>query len=366
MSEDNSGGLQTYARPEDEQISIAFNQLNQVETVVVPDIIAAIPKMSNEQLDLGIAATYTLENAGFKIRGAMLAEKKSRAEKLAGGRGQRDEAGKGVTAVIAETAKELGVSKTQLEEDARIYEVFQDELKVTDSDGGEHGEPQDQLPRQFFAEALKAGAGEKDKNKAKKKQKAALKLIQEKRDELGTKYTAVQAKQDIQALKGGATPPQVQESFHVRATLDANGQERLRRLAVAWGGNDSDTVNEALKIAEEKIDTPLIHQIDGHTITGISDPDAVKIDSMTLKQFLAKKNGKGGTSNADAELAALKAKYIVEDPPETKASGAVARLSSYGKSILDAYLAENPGLSNPQIMDRALMLLAKAGGVEAS
>jgi hypothetical protein len=111
-------------------------------------------KLSNleeaQLVELAVKARY-LEWCAFILRGMCAAELRRRhTARLEGGRGKRDKAGDGIQARMTQLAESIGVSRTTLETDARICEMFFSS-EIDTALAREHT-----FPREFYVIALSA------------------------------------------------------------------------------------------------------------------------------------------------------------------------------------------------------------------
>lgn len=114
-------------------------------------LFAGLPKLTEEQLIQIIANVGRMEGYFFLARGICVLELRSRIpERLNGGRGKRDCAGKGINAQTLRLAETTGVNISTLNTDARICEVFfttQDQTTLA---------RESLLPREYYVIALGA------------------------------------------------------------------------------------------------------------------------------------------------------------------------------------------------------------------
>jgi hypothetical protein len=114
-------------------------------------LLAGLPELTEEQLIQIIANAGRMEAYFFMARGMCVLELRSRVrERLAGGRGKRDQAGKGIQAQTMRLAETTRVNISTLNTDARICEVF-----FTTGDQTTLAR-ESLLPREFYVIALGA------------------------------------------------------------------------------------------------------------------------------------------------------------------------------------------------------------------
>lgn len=114
-------------------------------------LLAGLPTLTEEQLVKVIANAGRMERYFFLARGMCVLELRSRVkERLAGGRGNRDQEGKGIHAQTLQLAEATRVNISTLNTDARICEVFFHNANETTL----AGEPL--LPREYYVIALGA------------------------------------------------------------------------------------------------------------------------------------------------------------------------------------------------------------------
>lgn len=115
------------------------------------NLLAGLPTLTDEQLIKVIANAGRMERYFFLARGMCVLELRSRVkERLAGGRGNRDQAGKGIQAQTLQLAEATHVNISTLNTDARICEVFFRDARETTL------ARESLLPREYYVIALGA------------------------------------------------------------------------------------------------------------------------------------------------------------------------------------------------------------------
>jgi hypothetical protein len=104
-----------------------FKQLlvsgEQVFIDAADQIVAALPRMGSDQIELIISATATIQNKLWYVHAACVAQLLENQPPLPGGRGKKAN-GDGRNEFIKKKAAELGIKSTKLREDLRINAVF--------------------------------------------------------------------------------------------------------------------------------------------------------------------------------------------------------------------------------------------------
>lgn len=108
----------------------------------VEAILRMIPEMTNEQLVEAIQYTDHTARHLWLLRGKCYEELRERAERLRGGRGVKDEAGRGVTKALTDVAAKVGKSSRLIRDDYRIAKAFFPDDTLPDAN--------DILPRDYY------------------------------------------------------------------------------------------------------------------------------------------------------------------------------------------------------------------------
>lgn len=200
-----------------------------------------MPALSNDMLTACIEVAESGGPRLIVLSGAAASELRSRASKLPGGRGRRDEAGVGQMAALQSVAQATGLSTRTIRENADIVETF-----LSDPDG-----PKDlSIPKDYYVAAL--GAPDP---------KAAAANAEERfGNEPG--FTAETFRAEIAREKqaGRQTGPEVarEDAEELRRLSDCYVPARTLRAIVALKGHyNLPTIGDAvtlavLRIAEEE------------------------------------------------------------------------------------------------------------------
>lgn len=224
------------------QIGALFGNLNQMEEAG-QRIIHWIPAMTDEQISQTMLYAQTLEEVGFKIRGACAVEMRSRISvrvPAQRGRGHTDDAGDGVVAQMAKLAASSHIHPKTLQQDERIYLTFFGEDE--ESDFSEKRESAraiaDTLPR----EMLKAALGAPDPYEA-------IQLAAAKRD-ADPYYGQDQFRRDVAQLKmadaRNEPPPPLDETWWLNAPVSQEARRNLVALCEREGKKPGVLLTELL------------------------------------------------------------------------------------------------------------------------
>ncbi|MGB7922327.1 MAG: hypothetical protein WCF57_03700 [Pyrinomonadaceae bacterium] len=198
----------------------------------LPQLISSISQMENaEIIQTAISARYA-EQFAFLVCGACALELRQRVKvRLAGGRGKRDNTGKGIRAQMRILAREIGVNEKTLAIDARIKDIF---FREVDQTTLEH---MPSLAREYYAIALAAPDPQ-----------SAIEIAQERCSDPHYKLEDFRA--HVRGLKRGEMGNNLeiltQTSSILRVALSIDAQNVLSELIEITGKRKEDVLTEAL------------------------------------------------------------------------------------------------------------------------
>lgn len=205
-------------------------------------VIAELPNYPDERIVDVCRQAAELERQAFRIRGAGALVIRDRvAQRLAGGRGNRDAAGAGVRAQMQKFAAEVGVDVATVETDARIVETF--------GSSETFGVAAESLGREYFREALSAPDPA-----------AALEIARRKRD-ADERYSVRQFRDDVRALREAErrdeSAPDLTDVRWYTVGLKPDGQEALARLCRSLECDPQAAITAAVVAQSSAEATPL-------------------------------------------------------------------------------------------------------------
>lgn len=177
---------------------------------IADSIIQEIPRWSDDKIIEAAQQAAKLDHQAFRIRGACASELLSRATKLLGGRGKKDEEHEGKGAILAQIAKEFRVDARTIRDDVSILAEFP-ELKTSDAEISS-------FSRRMLLTASKAPNPH-----------AALELIAKKGD--GDLYPERYLVADVKALNSGTSLEEIEESRWITYRISLEAYDALKIIA---------------------------------------------------------------------------------------------------------------------------------------